>query len=99
MYNTQTELKMILEPLGTRVVVRVQEAQTKTAGGILIPSANKEKPTIGTIVAINDTTRDDFNVEVGTKLLFGKFAGTEITVDNESLLILEIDEALAIIRD
>jgi chaperonin GroES len=90
---------MKLDPLGTRVIVKVQEAQTKTASGILVPAAGKEKPTVGTIVAINDTTKEDFNVDVGTNLLFGKFSGTEVEIDGEKLLILEMDEVFAIIRD
>ena len=90
---------MNIEPLGTRVAVKVQEVQTKTATGIIIPSAGKEKPTVGEIVAINETTKEDFNVDVGTKILFGKFAGTEIEIDGEKLLIIEMDEAFAILRD
>lgn len=90
---------MKLEPLGTKIVVKVEEAENKTAKGIIIPDTAKEKPTIGTIVAINDTTKDDFNVDVGTRILFGKFSGTEVTIDKEKLLIIEMDEAFAIIRE
>jgi len=90
---------MNLEPLGSRVIVKVQEAQAKTASGIIIPSAGQEKPTIGVIVSINETTKDDFNVDVGTSLLFGKYSGTEVEVDGEKLLIIEMDEAFAIIRN
>ena len=90
---------MKLEPMGTKVVVKVEEAENKTAKGIIIPDAAKEKPTIGTIVAINDTTKEDFNVDVGTRILFGKFAGTEVIIEKEKLLILEIDEAFAIVRE
>lgn len=90
---------MKLEPLGTKVVVKVEEAENKTAKGIIIPDAAKEKPTIGVIVAINDTTREDFNVDVGTRILFGKYAGTEVVIEKEKLLIIEMDEAFAIIRE
>lgn len=90
---------MKLEPLGSRVVVKLQEVQTKTASGIIVPSAGKEKPTVGTIVSINETTKEDFNVDVGTNLLFGKYSGTEIELEGEKLLIIEMDEAFAIIRD
>lgn len=90
---------MTFEPLGTRVAVKVEEAQTKTATGIIIPNAAAEKPSIGTIVAINDTTKEDFDVEVGTKIVFGKYAGTELEIDGEKLLILEMDEAFGILRD
>lgn len=90
---------MKIDPLGTKVVVKVEEAESKTAKGIIIPDASKEKPSVGTIVAVNETTKSDFNVDVGTKLLFGKYSGTEVTLDNQKLLILEIDEAFAILRD
>ncbi len=90
---------MKIEPLGTKVVVKVEEAESKTAKGIIIPDASKEKPTVGTIVAVNETTKDDFKVDVGTKLLFGKYSGTEVTLDGQKLLILEIDEAFAILRE
>jgi chaperonin GroES len=90
---------MTLEPLGTKIVVKVEEAENKTAKGIIIPDAAKEKPTIGVIVAINDTTKEDFNVDVGTRILFGKYAGTEVVIEKEKLLIIEMDEAFAIIRE
>jgi len=90
---------MKLEPLGTKIVVKLEEVQKKTATGIIIPGNAADKPTVGTIVAINDTTKEDFNVDVGTKVLFGKFSGTEVEVDGEKLLILEIDEAFAIVRE
>ena len=90
---------MKIEPMGTKVVVKVEEAENKTAKGIIIPDAAKEKPTVGTIVAVNETTKEDFKVDVGTKLLFGKYSGTEVVLDNQKLLILEIDEAFAILRD
>lgn len=90
---------MRMEPLGTRVIVKAEEAKSKTATGIIIPDAGKTKPTIGEIVAINETTKEDFGVDVGTKLLFGKFSGTEVELDGEKMLILEMDEAFAILRD
>lgn len=89
---------MKLDPIGTRVAVKLEEVQTKTASGIIIPNAGQKKPTVGEIVAVNDETRDDFDVDVGTKILFDKFSGTEVEVDGESLLILEMDSALAILR-
>lgn len=90
---------MIFEPLGTRVAVKVDEVQNKTASGIIIPDSSKEKPSIGTIVSINETTKEDFNVDIGTRIVFGKYAGTELEIEGEKLLILEMDEAFGIIRD
>ena len=80
---------MKLEPLGTKVVVKVEEAENKTAKGIIIPDASKEKPTIGVIIAVNETTKSDFNVDVGTKILFGKFSGTEVVLEKEKLVDLK----------
>jgi chaperonin GroES len=103
LYNSKDILNlgenMKLEPLGTKVVVKVEEAENKTAKGIIIPDASKEKPTIGVIIAVNETTKSDFSVDVGTKILFGKFSGTEVVLEKEKLLIIEMDEAFAIIRD
>ena len=90
---------MTFEPLGTKIAVKVEEAQNKTPSGIIIPDSSKETPSIGTIVAINDTTKEDYNVDVGTKVVFGKFAGTEISIDKEKLLIIEMDEIFGILRD
>ena len=90
---------MTLEPLGTKIVVKVEEAVKKTKSGIIIPGSAANKPTVGVIVAVNDTTKEDFQIDVGTKVLFGKFSGTEVDLDGEKLLILEVDEAFAIIRD
>ena len=90
---------MTFEPLGTRVAVKVEEIQTKTASGIIIPTAAAEKPSLGTIVSINETTKEDFNVDIGTKIVFGKYAGTELEIEGQKLLILEMDEAFGILRD
>lgn len=90
---------MNIEPLGTRVAVKVEEVDNTTASGIIIPDAAKEKPSVGEIVAINETTKEDFNVDLGTKILFGKYVGTEVEIDNQKLMIIEMDEAFAILRD
>ena len=90
---------MQIIPLGSRVAVKVDEVQTKTASGIIIPNAGQEKPTVGEIVSVNAMTREDFGIDVGTKLIFGKFCGTEVEIDGEKVLIIEMDEAFAIIRD
>ena len=76
---------MTFEPLGTRVAVKVEEIQTKTASGIIIPTAAAEKPSIGTIVSINETTKEDFNVDIGTKIVFGKYAGTELEIEGQKI--------------
>jgi len=90
---------MNFEPLGTRVAVKVEEAQKTTASGIIIPDSSKETPSVGSIISINEMTKEDFNVDIGTKVVFPKYAGTEITLDKEKLLIIEMDELFGIIRD
>jgi len=90
---------MNFEPLGTRVAVKVEEAQKTTASGIIIPDSSKETPSFGKIVACNDDTKEDFGVDIGTTVVFGKFSGTEIELDKEKLLIIEMDEIFGIIRN
>ena len=90
---------MNFEPLGTRIAVKVEEAANKTASGIIIPDSGKETPSVGNIVAINEMTKEDFNVDIGTKVVFAKYSGTEITLEKQKLLIIEMDELFGIIRD
>ncbi len=90
---------MNFEPLGTRIAVKVEEAQSKTASGIIIPDSGKETPSLGKIVAINDMTKEDFDIDLGTTVVFPKYSGTEIEIEKEKLLIIEMDELFGIIRD
>lgn len=90
---------MTIEPIGTKIVVQVEEVATKTASGIIIPDAAKEKPSIGEIKFLNDETKEDFGVDVGTKVVFGKYAGTELELDGQKYLIVEMDELFGILRD
>ena len=79
--------------------ISLEEAATKTASGIIIPDAAKEKPSIGEIKFLNDETKEDFGVDVGTKVVFGKYSGTEIELDGQQYLIVEMDELFGILRD
>lgn len=93
----------MLKPLGDRVVVRALEREEKTASGILLPDTAKEKPQEGEIVAVGpgryeDGTRVALDVKVGDKVIFSKYAGTEIKVNNEEVLILRESDILAIIE-
>lgn len=90
---------MGFEPLGTRVAVKVEEAANKTASGIVIPDSSKETPSVGVIVAINEMTKEDYNIDLGTKVVFGKYSGTKLEIDKEELLIIEMDEIFGILRD
>ncbi len=85
----------MLKPLGKRVIIRKLEAEEKTASGIVLPSQAKEKPQMAEIVAVGKEVED---VKVGDKVVFKKYVGTEIKVDNEELTICELDDILAIVE-
>jgi len=94
---------MNLKPLGDRVVIKPRKAEEKTKGGIFLPeTANKDKPLIGTVVAVGsgkmmeDGTRAPMEVKVDDEVIFSKYAGTEIKVDSEDLLIMREEDILAI---
>lgn len=90
--------KVSITPLHDRVIVRAAAAETKTAGGIIIPDTAKEKPQRGTVVAVGTGKKDEpMTVKAGDTVLYGKYAGTEITVDNEELLIMRESDILAIV--
>ncbi len=94
---------MKLRPLNDRVVVKRTEEEEKTAGGIIIPDTAKEKPIQGEVVAVGngkvleDGSRRPLDVKAGDRVLFGKYAGTEIKVEGEELLIMREDDILAIV--
>ncbi len=95
---------MNLRPLNDRVVVKRMEEEQKTAGGIIIPDTAKEKPIQGEVIAagngriMEDGTRRALDVKKGDKVLFGKYSGTEITVEGDEVLIMREDDILAIIE-
>ena len=92
-----------LRPLGDRVVVEPSEGEEVTTGGILLPETAKEKPQQGTVLAVGTGRRDDngklieMDVKVNDKVLYAKYAGTEIKVDGKKLLILKESDVLAIV--
>jgi len=94
---------MSFRPLHDRVLVRRVEAEEKTAGGIIIPDSAKEKPAEGEIVAVGSGSRSDdgkvtpLDVKAGDRVLFGKWSGTEVTVDGEELLIMKESDILGVI--
>ena len=95
---------MKLKPLGDRVVVKVVEAEEKTASGIVLPDKAKERPQEGEVVAVGEGkvldngTRMEMEVKEGDKILYSKFAGTEVKVDGEDYLIMRQDDILAILN-
>jgi len=101
--NSRSVQKMAFKPLHDRVVVRRTEGDEKTAGGLIIPDNAKEKPAEGEIIAVGEGARKDSGelipmaVSAGDKILFGKWSGTEITLDGEELLIMKESDILGII--
>lgn len=93
-----------IQPLHDRVIVKPAEAEETTKGGIILPDTAKEKPIEGTIVAAGKgkTTEDGkelkMSVKVGDKILYGKYSGTEVTVDGEEYLIMRESDIFGIIK-
>jgi chaperonin GroES len=99
---TKSAAAVKVNPLADRVVVRAMEDAETMRGGLYIPDTAKEKPQQGEIVAVGpgrfeDGKRVPMDVKVGDKVLYGKYSGTEVTVDGEQLLILRESDVLAII--
>jgi chaperonin GroES len=97
---TATEIKV--KPLADRVVVKAVEESEQMRGGLYIPDTAKEKPQQGEVVAVGpgkfeDGKRVEMELKVGDKVLYGKYSGTEVTVDNEQYLILRETDVLAVI--
>jgi chaperonin GroES len=95
--------KTKFRPLHDRVVVRRIEAEAKSAGGIIIPDTVQEKPQQGEVIAVGPGGRDEagkltpIDVKVGDKVLFGKWSGTEVKLDNEELLIMKESDIMGVI--
>ncbi len=95
---------MKFTPLHDRVLVRRIEGEEKTKGGLIIPDSAKEKPSEGEIVAAGEGARKDsgelipMGVKAGDRVLFGKWSGTEVTLDGEELLIMKESDILGIIE-
>ena len=96
--------KLNLKPLGDRVVVEPLEKEEKTASGIILPETAKEKPQEGTVLAAGPGRTDDdgkripMDVKVGDVVLYAKYAGTEVKIDDKKLLILKESDILAIVE-
>ena len=90
--------KLSVTPLHDRVIVKAAAAEEKTAGGIIIPDTAKEKPQRGVVVAVGTGKKDEpMTVKVGDNVLYGKYAGTEITVDGKEYLIMRESDIYAIV--
>ncbi len=94
---------MNFRPLHDRVLVRRAEAETKTAGGIIIPGTAEEKPSEGEIVAVGNGYVNDngdvraLDVKAGDKVIFSKWAGTEVTIDGEDLMVMKESDIIGVV--
>ena len=91
-----------IKPLGDRVVVKPEAAEERTSSGIYIPDTAKEKPQRGTVVAVGpgkveNGTKVDMTVKEGDVVLYGKYSGTEITIDSDEVLIMRESDILGIV--
>ena len=95
---------MKFRPLHDRVVVRRIDAEEKTKGGIIIPDTAKEKPQEGEVIAVGSGTLNDkgelraLDVKAGDRILFGKWSGTEVKLDNEELLIMKESDIMGVLE-
>lgn len=91
-------MSLNIKPLADRVLVEPAEAEEKTASGIIIPDTAKEKPQKGHVVAVGGGKKDEpMTVKVGDNVLYGKYAGTEITVDGKEYLIMRESDIFAVV--
>lgn len=88
---------MKINPIGERILVKIQQVEEKTAGGIFIPQTAQEKTQLGEVVAIGDD-KDVIKVKVGQKVMYDKYAGTTVKVDGNEHLILKMADILAVIE-
>ncbi len=102
---TKKKSKIKLQPLGDRVVVKREESEEKTAGGILLPDSAKDKPARGRIVSVGsgrlleDGSRGKLQVKVNDRVIFSSYAGETFKVEDEELLLMREDDILAVIED
>ena len=88
----------MIKPLADRVLIEPKEAETKTASGLYIPDTAKEKPQQGVVIAAGPGKKDEpMEGKVGDQVLYGKYSGTEVTVDDKKLLIVRQSDILAIL--
>ncbi len=95
---------MKIKPLQDRILIRRLDSEEEMSGGIVIPDTAKEKPQEGEVVAVGDGKvldngqKQEMTVKVGDRILFGKYGGTEVKIDDEELLIMREDEVLGILE-
>jgi len=95
---------MKIRPLHDRVLVKRMAEESKTQGGIIIPETAKEKPIMGEVVAVGSGRRSDdgsirpLDVKAGDKILFGRYAGTEVKIDGDDFLMMKEEDILGVVR-
>jgi len=93
---------MTVKPLGERVVIKMIEAEEKTKSGIVLPGSAKEKPQVAEVLAVGAGITNDekkkYEIKVGDKVIYSKFAGTEVKIDGEELIIIKLADVLAVIE-
>ena len=90
---------MNVKPLADRVLVEPKEAETNTASGLFIPDTAKEKPQAGTVVAVGPGKKDEpMELKVGDKVLYGKYAGTELNVDGKIYIMMRQSDVMAVVE-
>ena len=88
---------MKVKPIGDRVLVRMEEGEEKTAGGIFIPQTAQEKTQTGVVEAIGDD-KDVITVKKGDKIMYDKYAGTNVTIDGKEYLLMKMQDIMATIE-
>ncbi|MFN8256993.1 MAG: co-chaperone GroES [Bacteroidales bacterium] len=89
---------MTMKPLGTRVLIEPLKAEERTQGGLIIPDSAKEKPQSGKVIAVGPGSKDEpMEVKIGDIVLYGKYSGTEVSIDNKDYLIMSQSDILAIV--
>ena len=101
----KSKVKVKLQPLGDRVVIKREESEEVTAGGILLPDSAQNKPARGQVVSVGngrlleDGSRGELQVKVGDRVIFSSYGGEALNVDDEELLLMREDDILAVIED
>jgi chaperonin GroES len=96
-------MKLSIKPLGDRLVIKAAEAEGKTKGGLYLPDTAKEKPVVGEVVAVGPGRKSDdgnlvgMDLKVGDKVLYGKYSGTETTIDGREYLIMRETDIFAVV--
>ncbi len=88
---------MKVKPLGDRVLIKQEEAETKTASGLVIPQTAQEKTQTGVVEAVGDD-KDEIKVEVGQKVMYDKYAGTKVEIDGDDYLIVQMSDIIATVE-